>query len=97
LPPAWTHQGEILLEEGHYSQAEVLFHKAIAADKTTFDAWMGLARLSYLKQDFMAAAEFAHRNYELTSAFNRDNLADTAEAAMEWRDTGPRRERRRTL
>jgi len=29
-------------------------------------------------------AEFARRNYELTSAFNRDNFADTAEAAMEW-------------
>jgi tetratricopeptide (TPR) repeat protein len=84
LPAAWTHQGEILLEEGHFNQAEVLFHKAIAADKTTFDAWMGLARSSYLKQDFQAASEFARRNYELTSAFNRDNFADTAEAAMEW-------------
>ena len=32
----------------------------------------------------MAAADFAHRNYELTSAFNPDDLGDTAEAAMEW-------------
>lgn len=56
LPPAWTHQGEILLEEGHFDQAEALFHKAIADDKTTFDAWMGLARSSFLKQDLNKAA-----------------------------------------
>jgi tetratricopeptide (TPR) repeat protein len=40
--------------------------------------------LNFLKQNFRAAAEFAHRNYELTCAFNRDDLGDTAEAAMEW-------------
>jgi tetratricopeptide (TPR) repeat protein len=84
LPAAWTHQGEILMEEGHFDQAEALFRQAIAADSHTFDAWMGLARSSFLKQNFRAAAEFAHRNYEVTSTFNRDNLADTAEAAMEW-------------
>jgi eukaryotic-like serine/threonine-protein kinase len=84
LPAAWTHQGEILMEEGHFDQAEALFQQAIAADSHTFDAWMGLARSSFLKQNFPAAAEFAHRNYELTANFNRDNLADTAEATMEW-------------
>jgi hypothetical protein len=45
---------------------------------------MGLARSSFLKQNFRAAAEFAHSNYEVTSTFNRGNLADTAEAAMAW-------------
>jgi tetratricopeptide (TPR) repeat protein len=84
LPPAWTHQGEILLEEGHFAQAEALFQRAIAADRNTADAWIGLARSSFLKQNFAAAADFAHRNYELTAAFNRDNLADAAEAAMDW-------------
>jgi tetratricopeptide (TPR) repeat protein len=84
LPAAWTHQGEILMEEGHFDAAEALFQRALAADSKTFDAWTGLARSSFLKQNFPAAAEFARRNYELTSAFNRDNLADTAEAAMEW-------------
>jgi tetratricopeptide (TPR) repeat protein len=84
LPPAWTHQGEILLEEGHFDEAEALFHQAIAADSRTFDAWIGLARSSVLKQNFPVAAEFANRNYELTAAFNRDNLADAAEAAAEW-------------
>ncbi len=84
LPPAWTHQGEILLEEGHFDQAEAVFRQAIAADRNTADAWIGLARSSFLKQNFAAAADFAHRNYELTAAFNRDNLADTAEAAMDW-------------
>ncbi len=84
LPAAWTHQGEILLEEGHFDRAEALFQQAIAADSNTADAWTGLARSSFLKQNFPAAAEFARRNYELEAAFNRDNLADTAEAAMEW-------------
>jgi tetratricopeptide (TPR) repeat protein len=84
LPPAWTHQGEILLEEGHFDQAEAVFRQAIAADRNMADAWIGLARSSFLKQNFAAAADFAHRNYELTATFNRDNLADTAEAAMEW-------------
>jgi serine/threonine protein kinase len=84
LPAAWTHQGEILTEEGHFDEAEALFQRAIAAERNTFDAWIGLARLNVLKQNFRAAAEFTRRNYELTSGFNRDNLADTAEAAMEW-------------
>jgi tetratricopeptide (TPR) repeat protein len=84
LPAAWTHQGEILMEEGRFDEAEALFQKAIAAEKNTFDAWIGQARMNFLKQNFRAAAEFAHRNYELTCAFNRDNLGDTAEAAMEW-------------
>jgi serine/threonine protein kinase/Tfp pilus assembly protein PilF len=84
LPAAWTHQGEILMEQGHFDEAEALFKKAIAADNKTFDAWTGLARLNYLKQNFRTAAGFAQRNYELTCAFNRENLADTAEAAMEW-------------
>jgi serine/threonine-protein kinase len=84
LPPAWTHQGEILLEQGHFDQAEALFQRAIAADRNTADAWVGLARSSFLQQNFAAATDFARRNYELTAAFNRDNLADNAEAAMEW-------------
>jgi tetratricopeptide (TPR) repeat protein len=84
LPAAWTHQGEVLMEQGHFEAAEALFHQAIEADSNTFDAWTGLARSSFLKQNFPAAAEFAHRNYELTAAYNRDNLADTAEAAAEW-------------
>jgi tetratricopeptide (TPR) repeat protein/tRNA A-37 threonylcarbamoyl transferase component Bud32 len=84
LPAAWTHQGEIVMEEGHFNEAEALFQRAIAADRNTFDAWIGLARLNFLNQNFRAGAEFAHRNYELTCAFNRDNLGDTAEAAMEW-------------
>jgi serine/threonine protein kinase len=84
LPAAWTHQGEIMLEEGHFDRAEALFLQAIAADSNTSDAWIGLARSSFLKQNFPAAAEFARRNYVLAAAFNRDNLADTAEAAMEW-------------
>ena len=84
LPAAWTHQGEVMLEEGHFDRAEALFHQAIAADSNTSDAWTGLARSSFLKQNFPAAAEFARRNYELAAAFNRDNLADTAEAAEEW-------------
>jgi eukaryotic-like serine/threonine-protein kinase len=96
LPAAWTHQGEILMEQGHFDAAEARFHQAIAADSKTFDAWTGLARSSFLKQNFPAAAEFAHRNYELTAAYNRDNLADTAEAAAEWAryraETGEARE-----
>jgi eukaryotic-like serine/threonine-protein kinase len=84
LPAAWTHQGEIQMEEGHFAEAEALFHQAIAADRNTFDAWTGLARASSLQQNFPAAAEFARRNYELTTAFNKDDLADTAEAAVEW-------------
>ena len=84
LPPAWTHQGEILLEQGHFAQAEAVFRQAITADPNTADAWIGLARSSFLKQNFAAAADYAHRNYELTATFNRDNLADTAEATMGW-------------
>jgi eukaryotic-like serine/threonine-protein kinase len=84
LPPAWTHQGEILLEEGHFNQAEALFRRAIASDRDTFDAWTGLARSSFLQQNFLAAAAFARRNYELSAGFNRDNLAESAEAAAEW-------------
>jgi tetratricopeptide (TPR) repeat protein len=84
LPAAWTHQGEILMEQGRFDEAEALFQKAIAAEKNTFDAWIGLARLNLLKENFRAAAEFAHRNYELTCAFNRDDVGDTAEAAMQW-------------
>jgi tetratricopeptide (TPR) repeat protein len=84
LPAAWTHQGEILMEQGRFDEAEALFQRAIAAERNTFDAWIGLARLNLLKENFRAAAEFAHRNYELTCAFNRDDLGDTAEAAMEW-------------
>ncbi len=84
LPAAWTHQGEILMEQGHINEAEALFQRAIAAERNTFDAWIGLARLNFFKENFRSAAESAQRNYELTCAFNRDNLGDTAEAAMEW-------------
>ncbi|HLK19700.1 MAG TPA: protein kinase [Bryobacteraceae bacterium] len=84
LPAAWTHRGEIFLEQGQFDQAEALFQNAIAADRNTFDAWMGMARSSFLKQNFAAAADFARRNYEITAEFNHANLADTAEAAMEW-------------
>jgi len=49
LPAAWSHQGEIMLESGHFDRAEALFHQAIAADSNTSDAWIGLARSSFLK------------------------------------------------
>jgi len=84
LPPAWTHQAEIFLEEGHFDQADGLFHRAIAADTYTSDAWIGLARVSFLKGDFGAAAESARRNRDVMLDYNRDHLADAAEAEMEW-------------
>lgn len=84
LPAAWTHQGEILLEQGRFDQAEALFRQAIAADRNTFDAWLGLARSSYLKGNFPAAAGFARQEYQHAASYSRDNLADAAEAAMEW-------------
>jgi len=84
LPAAWTHQGEILLEEARFDQAEALFHRAIAADRNTADAWIGLARSSYLKQNFSAAAEFSRQDYELAASYNRDHLGDAAEAEVEW-------------
>jgi len=84
LPAAWTHQGEILLEEARFDEAETLFHQALAANNQTFDAWTGLARSSFLKRNSPAAAEFARHNYELAASYNQNNLADTAEAAVEW-------------
>jgi eukaryotic-like serine/threonine-protein kinase len=84
LPAAWTHQGYLFIEQGRFNEGEALLHKAIAADPHAFDAWTGLARSSFLKKDFTAAAEFARQNYELTATYNRDNLAETAEASVEW-------------
>jgi serine/threonine protein kinase/tetratricopeptide (TPR) repeat protein len=84
LPAAWTHQGEIRLEEARFDEAEALFRQSIAANSNTFDAWVGLARLNFLKQNFPAAAQFARRDYELAARYSGDNLAEAAEAAMEW-------------
>src|SRR5208282_5749618 len=66
LPAAWTHLGEILTEQGRFDEAEALFRRAIASDAHTSDAWVGLARSSFLRQNVAAAAEFARRNRELT-------------------------------
>jgi tetratricopeptide (TPR) repeat protein len=84
LPAAWTHQGELLLEEARFDEAEALFHRAIDADRYTPDAWTGLARSSFLKQNFAAAAEFAQQNYQLAINDNRDHLGDAAEAELQW-------------
>jgi tetratricopeptide (TPR) repeat protein len=84
LPAAWTHQGEICVEEARFDQGEALFHRAIAADPNTSDAWLGLARSSFLKQNFTAAAKFAHQNYDLEASYNREHIADAAEAEGEW-------------
>jgi eukaryotic-like serine/threonine-protein kinase len=84
LPAAWTHQGEIFLEEARFDEADALFRQAIARDAHMSDAWVGLARSSFLKQDFASAAEFARQNRDLTIAYNRDHLSDAAEAEMEW-------------
>jgi serine/threonine protein kinase/Tfp pilus assembly protein PilF len=81
---AWTHQGELLLEQGRFGEAEALFRRVIAADKDPSDAWMGLARSSWLKGDYTAAAGYARQNYELSMRYNRENLADAAETGMVW-------------
>ncbi len=84
VPAAWTHEGEIFLEQGQFDQAEAMFRRAIAANAYTSDSWMGLARLNFLKGNIRAAAEFARRNRDLMLDYNRDHLADAAEAEMQW-------------
>jgi eukaryotic-like serine/threonine-protein kinase len=84
LPAAWTHQGELLLENARFDEAEALFHRAIDADRYASDAWTGLARSSFLKQNLPAAAEFARQNYQLSLIYNKDHLGDAAEAEVHW-------------
>jgi serine/threonine protein kinase/tetratricopeptide (TPR) repeat protein len=84
LPAAWTHLGEILMAQGSFDEAETLFRRAIASDAHGSDAWVGLARSSFLQQKLAAAAEFARRNREIALEYNRDHQADAAEAEMNY-------------
>jgi serine/threonine protein kinase/tetratricopeptide (TPR) repeat protein len=84
LPAAWTHQAELLVESARFDEAEAMFHRAIAAERYTPDAWTGLARSNFLKQNFSAAAESARQNYELAVSYNKDHLGDAAEAELQW-------------
>ena len=67
-----------------FDEAEALFHRAIDADRYASDAWTGLARSSFLKQNLPAAAEFARQNYQLSLIYNKDHLGDAAEAEVHW-------------
>jgi tetratricopeptide (TPR) repeat protein/predicted Ser/Thr protein kinase len=84
LPAAWTHQGELLLEAARFDEAEALFRRAIAANRYASDAWTGLARSNFLKQNFSDAAELARQNYELAVSYNKNHLGDAAEAEVQW-------------
>ncbi|HEX5229399.1 MAG TPA: serine/threonine-protein kinase [Bryobacteraceae bacterium] len=82
---AWTHQGELLLERGRFDEADAQFLRAIAGRRDKSDAWIGLARSNWLRQNFSASANFARQDYEVQAAqYNRDHLADAAEAEMAW-------------
>ena len=84
LPAAWTHQGEILIEQNRFGEAEAMFRRAIAVNEDASDAWIGLAWSSFLQQNLSAAAEFARRNRELELAYGREHVVDTAEADLVW-------------
>jgi tetratricopeptide (TPR) repeat protein len=84
LPAAWTHQGEVLLEQGRFPEAEALFHRAIAADRYGSDAWVDLARSSWLQQNFAGAAKLAREDYQTQFDYNHEHLSDTAEAEVAW-------------
>jgi len=80
---AWTHMGEVLIEQNQLREADAAFQRAIAADSHAFDAWRGLARSSLLKNDAATAMKFACQGRDLAIEYNRDHLADAAEAEME--------------
>ncbi|HEV2446492.1 MAG TPA: serine/threonine-protein kinase, partial [Candidatus Sulfopaludibacter sp.] len=84
LAAAWTHQGNLLVEEGHFPDGEAFYRRAIATDAYTSDAWVGLAHSNFLQHKLAAAAEFARRNRDLMLDYNRNHVADAAEAEMEW-------------
>ncbi|HYL79141.1 MAG TPA: protein kinase [Bryobacteraceae bacterium] len=81
LVAAWQHRGETMLEDGRFDEAEALFRQAIAANQYSFDAWAMLARSSFLKQNYSAAADLAHRDYQLAATYGQE---DKAEAEVWW-------------
>jgi serine/threonine protein kinase/tetratricopeptide (TPR) repeat protein len=83
LAAAWTHMGEVLLEQNQLGEADIDFQRAIAADSHALDAWRGLARSSFLKNDAAQAMKFACHGRDLAIEYNRDHLADAAEGEIE--------------
>ena len=84
LPFAWTHKGQILMEQARFDEAEAFFRQVIATDVHVADAWTGLARSRFLRQDFRAAADFARQNREVMVNYAKEHLADSAEAEVEY-------------
>jgi tetratricopeptide (TPR) repeat protein len=81
LSGALQHRGTTMLEEGRFDEAEALFRQAIATNRYAFDAWVMLAHLSFLKENFSAAAEFMRHDYELAASYG---LEDKAEVEVMW-------------
>jgi eukaryotic-like serine/threonine-protein kinase len=83
LAAAWTHLGEVFLEQNQLGEADAAFQRAITVDSHAFDAWRGLARSSFMKNDSLSALKFACHGRDLAVEYNRDHLADAAEEEME--------------
>ena len=57
------------MEQGRFDEAEALFQQAIAAEKNTFDAWIGLARLNLLKENFRGRGRFCAPQLRIDERF----------------------------